>query len=56
MSREVADELARPPSMAVAVAQPRSRGVDVTTCFATPLMKVAKGSIVLPGQNRAHSS
>lgn len=45
----------RPPSSAVALAQSRSRGVDVATYFVTPLMNVANGWIWLLGQNCAHS-
>jgi hypothetical protein len=33
-----------------------SSGFDVATYFATPLTKVAKGSMSLVGQNGAHSS
>ena len=34
----------------------RSSGVDVATYLGTALMKEAKGSISLPGQNSTHSS
>jgi hypothetical protein len=53
---QLMDELDRPPSTTRAFAHSRSSGVDVTTNFATALMNIAYGSIVLSGQNRAHSS
>ena len=53
---EIPNESTSPPSTTVALAQSRSRGVDVATYFVTPLMNVANGSIWLLGQNCAHSA
>jgi hypothetical protein len=44
------------PSTTLVLAHFGSRGAEVATYFATPLMNVADGSMSLSGQNPAHAS